>query len=514
MSVRLIQLLSLLVAAALFRLLFYEAYLPWWAGDSSGYAALAALYSHHLLGLWDGGRTPAYPLFLYGCECLAGGEMKDKLTPHAGQIVVGAQTLLGLASVVLVFFTMERLQVRSSLRIIFTLIYALLAPVAQFEMIILSESLSLFCLLLSVYLLAVVMDRLRKRRPAAGMALLAGLAAGLSVLARPNLVFIWGLFFTTLPLLGCLGYLRRLDTPPWAAWLTTVVQCAGGGALVILACMIFNYWNTNNFALTPMTGLTRSFAVYNLFDRVHPQDRVLGAIMDKYYRQANPHGERKRDYIWQAIPEIWAHYQEMPVQQDPGRLHTVYLDNYLGTISNYLMRENRGVWLRNSMEQLPTTFDFDLPQTTPEDKGGDPISLSGTSVVRDVNAWRATVVIARWEAPLLLGTYLLTFAAVVIGAVQIWRARCLSTALLALFSFNLALGSVLSMVVFCMLAAYYNRYSLPLFPEFIICSAYVLETLVGIFSGFSHRNSSSRRSVRLAEVLSGNSGPSKNASST
>lgn len=407
---------------------------------------------------------------------LAGKEMEDKLTPRAGQVVVWAQTALGILSVILIYLTMERLLIRPWIRFPFALFYALLAPAAQLEMIILSETLGLFCLLLSVYLTVVVIDRFRQKRSALGIAFLAGLAAGAAVLVRPNLIFAWLLFLVAFPAFTSFWtFQRRERLFLVAAWKTTGL-CAGGGALLIGAWLIFNYINTENLSLSPMTEVTRTFAAYNLFDKVHPQDKVLGNILDKYYRKTNANGNVQRDYLWQAMSEIWAHYQEMPIQQNPGRLHTVYLANYLGHISNYLLQEHPDVWLQNSWSQLPLTFDFNLPQTGPGYMGGDPISLTGVPVVISDRGWQACVSLAAWEAPLILGTYLLTFAAVIIGIFRVFQASDLSAALLSLFPLILALGTILSLTIFCVLAAYYNRYSVPLLPLLVICSAYVLES--------------------------------------
>jgi hypothetical protein len=342
-------------------------------------------------------------------------------------------------------------------------------------MIILSETLSLFCLLLSVYLMAITIDRLRKDLPAGGPALWAGLASGAAVLTRPNLIFIWSLFFIALPLLGGVLFVRRLGPPPWRAWWNAAARCAMGGALLIASWLIFNDANTGYLGLTPMTELSRSLAVYNLFDQVHPRDRVVGAIMDKYYHRTNSHGEGKRDYIWQAMPEIRIHYHEMPVRQDHPERRDIYFATYLGSVSSYLMREHPGAWLRNACEQIPLLFDFNMDQVIPGN--GDPVSLTGDSVVKNAGAWHACMRLGRVDAPVILVACLLSFGALILSAVRIWRARDFPAALLSLVPFVLALGILLSMAAFCLLAGYDKRYSVPFFPEFVLCSGYVLEAI-------------------------------------
>jgi hypothetical protein len=470
------QIALVLLAAVVLRLLIHHTYLPWWVGDSRGYTGPAAvIYTHHFED-WDGGRTPSYPLFVLGCELLSGAQVEKHLTPPAGYAVATAQTLLGIAAVLLVYLTMEGLGIRAAICFIMALLYALLEPIAEYEMVILSESFCLFLLVLAAYVIVRVLHNLQAQRPTSLLALGAGAVSGFAILTRPNVPFTWALFLGFLPVIAYFWKSRGVRLPLGAVCRISGL-CGLSGAVLISAWLLFNWENTGNFGITPMTGLTRTFPAYNLFDKVHPEDKVLGDIMVKYYRLSNQDGNIKQDYIWQAFPEIFHHYFELPFEPKRGPFPTVYIDKYLGRVSNYLLWENPGTWLQNSWQSFLGTMDFNIYQGT-TDLVDDPVSLYGTPVVKSVGGWRVCVFLAAVDARLMLGFYFMTFACVAVSTYQLFQAREVPELLRAFYCLVLALGALLSMVGPCVLAAYYNRFAIPLIPAMVVCSAWVIEFVV------------------------------------
>jgi hypothetical protein len=463
-----------LLAAVVMRLLVHQTFYPWWCGDSRGYTGPAAAIYEHRLYDWDGGRTPSYPLFVLGCELLAGAHVDRDISPMAGNVVTCMQTLLGVAAVVMIFLTMQSLRIRDSISFALALLYALLEPIAEFEMFILCEALCLFLLVLAAYLMARVLRNLERQLPAFWLSLGAGVVSGFAVLTRPNVPFAWALFTGLVPVIIYWWKRRRRAPLSLLAVGKTSGWCGLGGAVVIGAWLLFNWHNTGYLQLTPMADMTRTFAAYNLFDKVHPEDRVLGDIMVKYYRATNQNGNVAKDYAWQAFPEILDHYWELPFSPKRGPFPTVYTVKYMGHVANYLLWENPGTWLQNAWEDLLRTWDFSIPQGDP-DYVGDPRSLYGTSVVANQFGWRVCFFLSIVEAGVMFGLYLATFACVAVSGYQLFQARDVAEMFSSLYCLVLALGAILTIVSTCVLAAYYPRFSIPVVPFMVVCTAWVIE---------------------------------------
>jgi hypothetical protein len=312
---------------------------------------------------------------------------------------------------------------------------------------------------------------LRRNGPSLMPAILTGVASASAVLVRPNSIFIWIFFMGVLLLSGFFRSAQRSRT----AIRTACGACAASGGLLLGTWMTFNFENTGDFTLTPITGVARTSAAYNLFDQVHARDKVLGDIMVKYYLQTNQHGIVARDFVNAAFPEILHHYAEMPIHQPPGSRGTVYMCEYLGHVSNYLLREHPRVWFGNTLADLRRTNDFNFPQTAPA-MTTDPSALRGGTVVLSVPLWKFWVIAGGWESWPILVTYLLTYATVLMAAFRVLRARDLMEAMPSLVPLGLSAAAIVWMVAFCALATYFNRYSLSLLPIFLICSAYTFES--------------------------------------
>jgi hypothetical protein len=212
---------------------------------------------------------------------------------------------------------------------------------------------------------------------------------------------------------------------------------------------------------------------------VHPEDKVLGDIMVKYYRLTNQDGNVAQDYFWQAFPDLFAHYYDMPISPRNERFPTVSIARYVGHVSNYLLWENPGAWTQNSWDNFLRTTDFSVPQGEPG-VVGDPRSLYGTSVVANELDWRVCGVFSTVDSRLMLGFYLTTFACVAVCVYQLFLVNKAPDFFSSLFCLVLALGVICSILSTCVLATYYPRFAIPVVPFMVICTAWVLEFVMNL----------------------------------
>jgi hypothetical protein len=473
-AVRRLHLAALTIVAALVQLGLHFTYLPWWCGDSEGYAGAASVLYGSDFTKYLSERTPGYPVFLIACERLTGGRVGWKLRPAAGQVVACAQSILHVASVLLLYLAMERLNVRREINFAFSLGYGLLIGPATYAMVILSENVCLFLLLAAGCLIAVATGRWRCGTSGSGPALLAGLAFGAAILVRPNVIFLWLAVALGLPLLaaGCLLTRKKIGDSGVFAHLTRPVLA--GGALLLLPWLLIHYENDGVLSLTEMSDLARTSAAYNLFDRVHPQDRLLGEIMVKYYRQTNWPGHIERSYIWVALPEIGARSAAMPVPVRRGAesLRAYALYAYIGRVSEGLLWEHPLTWMTNSFADLARTFDFVFPQPDSSELK-DPVALTLRPVVANLAGWHVVRGMIAVEAWMIATLYLLTFVALGVSVRRMQAAPDLPSRVVPLLVASLAAGTLACMIAPCVLATYDLRYSVPLIPYFVLCSAYL-----------------------------------------
>ncbi|MGK4455990.1 hypothetical protein, partial [Klebsiella pneumoniae] len=74
----------------------------------------------------------------------------------------------------------------------------------------------------------------------------------------------------------------------------------------------------------------------------------------------------KRDYLWQAMQDIYAHTNEMPYAKKNGYADGVALAEYIGSVSTRLLRQHPRIWLANGLDNFRDTFDFRSPASSPD----------------------------------------------------------------------------------------------------------------------------------------------------
>ena len=163
----------------------------------------------------------------------------------------------------------------SRIALVGALAFSLIGAVCIFELLVLSEVLSLFFIALSSCLFLCAMHALREQTDFKWPSICSGLCFSLAILTRPeNLVFF-------VILIGCVLFLsaRCRYVPPirWAMW--SLARLAAllvvSAAPLVILWMSWNLLSIGEFRLTTLTGLARTESVYNLFGLL---SRICGLI--------------------------------------------------------------------------------------------------------------------------------------------------------------------------------------------------------------------------------------------
>ena len=294
-------------------------------------------------------------------------------------------------------------------------------------------------------------------------------------------------------------------------------------APAILGWMTIMYVRIGQFRITTLYGWNKSHTVYNLFDRVGPEDKILGAIMAKSYRQQlETGGTNLRDIMWPAQDELVANYAAYPwddstfhpspfhqwftraVQrrfgwvQIPCRVQSVPycfenmrinidIGDYLGSVSSKLARRYPGAWLANIAANFATeTFNFNYSDAKPARLGAESIDPDGNAPVRNRSAANLVTMACKLHAPVLVLIYVVTLTWFLVSPFIIFcknDEHWLRDSAVA----TLVIASVGTIVGTCVLAGFNRAYSLPHLVVFTICTAYAWEHRSRIAAAVSPR---------------------------
>jgi hypothetical protein len=246
--------------------------------------------------------------------------------------------------------------------------------------------------------------------------------------------------------------------------------------------------------------------VYNLFDRVEPQDRALGEVLAHSYTLQRAQGKNVnvREHIFLAFDELRGHYLEFPIEHPvsrPSELNAwaikvahewfgfqrvpcevsntmscfenmrnkIDLGDYIGEVSTRLMFHHPFSWLRNVLaDWFEEGFNFDYIDEKPAVVGYHAITVDGSSYIARPGLEKALEWAVRIEAPLLTVAYLLAIGCVVFGfrLVRADRERAWLVVILAF-------AAVGSMAVMCALEGFNRIYNLPYLSVFVLCASYL-----------------------------------------
>ncbi len=498
--------------AAAFRLLFLIALKPIWVPDSLSYTSACALWATHFFT--DGARTPLYPLLLGLAQSIAGVPAISSLDPVAAYVLIAIQCVLGVASSCLILDVLLRLEVRRHVAFIAALGFSVLYQSCIYEQIVLTETLSLFSLVLLLWLVVRMGSKLNEGRRITGTAIVAGVTAGTSILVRPeNLVVVLCVFLFLLIAAVKDRFQSRQRTLVFSiarAALLFGISCAP----LVLGWMTFNYVGVGQFRITTSTGWQMSQAVYNLWDRVPPEDRVLGEALSRSYARRGELGRGdRRDHFWLVFDELTTRSRELPLDNSRANLvrHGIAgwlyglvpessryythkysagavmrpttsievpnsVGDYVGTVSWKLIRMYPRVWLRNAATGFLQTFSF-APAVPWR---GDGVAVTGGSVERFPALATMLVRTGRIESPVLTILYCATIGFVLLLpftlAINDWTRflRCWTVS-------AFATGTLGTMLAYCLLAGYDPRYAIPHTGTLVVCGAVAIDRVMNRF---------------------------------
>jgi len=270
------------VAAALERLLMFVFYPPVLYSDTASYRRLADA----VLGGWrlyDGTRTPGYPVFL----AVFGPDER----------AYAAQLAFGLLTTLLFFYVGWRVTGRGWIGALAALIHSLNLQQLFFEADLITESITTFYIALSLAGFACLFFS-GSRRPLIvnlAVALVIGLAGGAAALTRPLFIFLpfWAGFFL-------LVFWRARPGVRWGAALT-----AGLSALILVAVWVnFIHANYHRWALETMTGYHLIQHTGAFFEYVPDKYAAIRDTFIKFRDARIAATGSPANAIWDAIPAM------------------------------------------------------------------------------------------------------------------------------------------------------------------------------------------------------------------
>ena len=506
--------LLVLLCAAVVRFGYHWMMYPSWTFDFWGYVRAAYLLSHGYFT--DGARTPGFLLFLTLARWLDRVPFFDT---GAAIIASGLQSALGVAATALIYYALLALKVRRGMALAGAAFFGASVGVCVFEMLLLPQSLSLFAMTASVALFALTMAAVEKRKRNTALAIATGLMFSAAVLIRPeNLVFC--IILALVP--ATLGVVCRWrgDFDSFRQFGKIALLLPLAAAPAILCWMTWNYIGIGRFRVTTLTSWNMSSAVYNLFDRVGPEDRVLGewlarADLIRNHPEKVPPSERfieptapgqvVQDTYWATLGVILRHHRDMPLTPLPpsGRFGTwirsfgsadarqythsmaagalvpevAGLDpndvgDYIGRVSWKLVRNYPGAWLQNGYRNFAReAFRFHMGPP-PVEVELEPRSFENNGSPIHHAALRPVVIWAdRLEAPVLAFLFVLTLALGALFPLAIFR-RQVGRFAHDTTAAGIAFGVIATFVACCLLACYMPHYGVPHWGAIVICGTY------------------------------------------
>jgi hypothetical protein len=509
----------ILFVGTMARIPFYFAYRPIWSGDSRGYLWAYLLWTRRLFML--GERTPVYPLFLGWVNSFADVQLMSYPSLHFCYTVAVLQSALSVLSAVVLYFTFHFLRVRPGLALGASLFFASIPGICFYDLNILNMSMASSLLTLTAALYLATLRHIETNQGTAIPALATGVALSLAILNRPEF-----LIFAILLILMQAAISARCwksGSTSYRGVLRVAVLFTLAPAAAVLGWMFLVYIGIGQFRITTLDGWNRTRTVYNMFDRVSPEDRAIGGIMARTYQEMERTNAKVnlREIMWPAQEEMFANFESYPIADtasDPAFLNRPFIQagrrnlgliqvsceaeaqiycwkfmrrkidtgDYLGRISWKLARKYPGDWLRNvSANYFEESFNFRYLEPKPAVEGYHAYSGDRKEIIQDKNIVRRLTGAMNIEAPFLTLTYLITLGCFAVTPMILFRdpdqywlndmAVC-----------TLAVASVGTIVGTCVLAGFNRVYTLQLLVVFAICSTYAAANRSRILATIRH----------------------------
>jgi len=255
--------------------------------DTQSYIDLTEQFLKWDFTAYEARRTPGYSILL-----LTGG-----LSP---QIVWILQMLAGVGIGSFIFYIAFALTSSVSFSFLCGLSYHFNLGQLFFEAYLIPETQTTFLLIGTLAGLVLMFRRLEDRRLVAGIALFVGVFAGVTVMARPQFVF--------LPILcgALVGFVCRvIGRLRWRLVVTYAAIALIPGILMILGWCSFNYYQVGRFTLSSHTGVGLMEHTIAFAELAPPKYKPLADILVKY-RDRHLAETGRHTATWDAVPELKA----------------------------------------------------------------------------------------------------------------------------------------------------------------------------------------------------------------
>lgn len=501
----------IVLCGVLIRIVFLLAYKPIWAGDSPSYSLAYYFWAHHRFYL--GERTPVYPLFLG----LVQWSLRQPANILPGfpvvYVVILLQGVLNLVVCVAFYLTLRSLRISERWSLGAAIFLSTMPALVWHEVQILNMSLGFTIVTAIVAVYVALLRRMEEKEAYVGLSLGLGVLLGLAILNRPESL----IFFAVLGLGTAAFRLRRSDGDG-LRFLKAALFMIVGAAPLVFAWMTLMYAGIGEFRMTTLDGWNKSRTVYNLFDRVPPEDRALGNVLTRSYREQLKHkGEvNMREHMFIAFDDLGNHYGEFPIDHSIA-LHPsatnqkvaalayrylglermpcavsqqidcyenmrarIDLGDYIGDVSSKLIKRNPGAWLKNVVVNwLTESFNFSYIDRNESVFSFQPTTVDGSTYLRSTALNRVLTWAQRVESAVLTLCYIAALLCTgfaffaLFGKLSTWTLA--ESAVLVLAS-----ASVLTIAVMCAIAGFNRIYHLPYLGIFVLCAVLLVSRWRGV----------------------------------
>lgn len=151
----------------------------------------------------------------------------------------------------------------------------------------------------------------------------------------------------------------------------------------ILIMCLFTWVNTNSFNITNISGLAKSQIVYNLFDKVPKEHKILGDIMSNQYKSELVNGTLRADIWTRCADALRENIYQMPFEKssEEWKNGTVNLSIYVGKVSNDLILNNPLIVIKNIAFTAKSVINFEFPIIQYQ-IAADPRSIDGLNIIK------------------------------------------------------------------------------------------------------------------------------------
>jgi hypothetical protein len=241
--------------------------------DSEDYIQLAERILDFNLSNYEGQRSPGYPALL-------------AISGISYTITIILQVGIGIVSLILIYKTCILAGISNRLSLIITLVLACYIPAAFFELALLSETLTLFFVLLTVYLFLNIRTKKLKYY------ILLSLSCGYLVLIKPFYIFLPAILFIILL------FSNHRTKHLFRKTIIILVP-----AIFFLGWSYVNKINTGYFTSTTFYGFNLAQNCVGFAEKTTPEYAEIGRIYAKY-RDNRTSDKEIAMTIWEAYPEL------------------------------------------------------------------------------------------------------------------------------------------------------------------------------------------------------------------